>query len=412
MKIAIILILLVLLLVGVGLAAFGVYQRYKDQEDADEQIRAIAREGKPGEYTADQQRRAQEIQDSVTLKRPSFICGVLLAIITLVSLIIVPGSIHQVDAGETAVVKHLGKVKGVRGPGIHWDFYMTNSYVIYPTTVQEISLDSLAYSSDTQYIGLTAEMQYKIKADKVDFIESEYKGLTNLENKIKVVALDNVKAVYAKYKASNIMEKRDAISTEVFSTVKATVEAAYPVELITCAVPNIDFSDTFEKSVEDALAAKVKAEQEAQQAQAEAEKARIQADAELYKAQQEAEAKVAEAEAEARAILAKSEASAKSELLLADANATATKLKSGAVAEIVGFDVTYEYNEDGSVKNIVIDLGTATTDTEIESRDARIKLMAAYLEYMQYLEVWNGTLPVTVVGDDAATIVLGPNVGV
>ena len=321
--------------------------------------------------------------------------------------ILIPGNIHQVNTGDVAVVRHMGKVTGTREPGIYWDWYFTTDYITYPTTVQEISLDSLAYSSDTQYVALTAEMQYKIKSDKADYIESEYRGVSNLESKIKVVALDKVKAVYAKYKATEIMENRDAISNEVASTVKAAVEAAYPVELNTCAVPNIDFSDTFEKSVEDALAAKVKAQQEAQQAEAEAEKARIQADAALYKAEKEAEARLVEAQKEAEAIVAKSKANAEAELLLADANAMATKLKSGAAAKIVGFDVNYVTDpESGKVTNV--EINTNIDGITSEEREARIKLMTAYLQYMQYLETWDGTLPVTLVGDDTATIVI-PN---
>ena len=330
-----------------------------------------------------------------------------LTLAMIVGIVCIPGNIHQVNTGEVAVVRHMGKVEKTRDPGIYWDTYFTNDYITYPTTVQEISLDSLAYSSDTQYIGLTAEMQYKIKSERADFIESEYKGLDNLESKIKVVALDKVKAVYAKYKATEIMENRDAISAEVASTVKATVEAAYPVELITCAIPNIDFSDTFEKSVEDALAAKVKAQQEAQQAEAEATKAKIQADAALYKAEKEAEARLVEAQKEAEAIVAKSKANAEAELLLADANAMATKLKSGAAAKIVGFDVRYITDpESGKITNVEIDTNIAGITSE--EREARIKLMTAYLQYMQYLETWDGNLPVTLVGDGASSVVLTP----
>lgn len=324
-----------------------------------------------------------------------------LAVGMLAFTIFVPGNIHQVDATQVAVVKEFGTINGTRGAGMHWDFYMTKDYIYYPTTIQEISLDSQAYSSDTQYIGLTVEMQYKIDETRVDEIEKTYRGLENLESKIKVVAIDKVKAVYAKYKATEIMEHRDAISAEIKDLVETALEAQYPISVETIAVPNIDFSDTFEKSVEDALAAKVAAEQAAQQAKAEADKAKTQADAELYKKQQEAKAKIAEAEAEAQAITLKAEAEASAVEIAAKADALATNMKSGAVAEMLGFETTKTVNADGSI-TYTVDYG----DTSLPETQARIKLLAAYLEYMKYLEIWDGKLPVTMVGDSAATVVI------
>ena len=334
-------------------------------------------------------------------RRKSGIVFSVLAIVSLVFAVFIPGNIHQVDATQVAIVKNFGTITGTRSAGISWDFYMTNEYIYYPTTIQEISLDSQAYSSDTQYIGLTVEMQYKIDEARAAEIEKTYRGLENLESKIKVVAIDKVKAVYAKYRATEIMEHRDAISAEIKDSVETTIEAQYPVSIETIAVPNIDFSDTFEKSVEDALAAKVAAEQAAQQAKAEADKAKTQADAELYKKQQEAKAKVAEAEAEAQAITLRAEAEANAVEIAAKADALATNMKSGAVAEMLGFDTTKTVNADGSI-TYVVDYG----DTSLPETQARIKLLAAYLEYMKYLDIWDGKLPVTLVGDNAATVVI------
>ena len=54
--------------------------------------------------------------------------GSILAILFLILTIAVPGNIHQVDTGEVAVVRHLGKVSGTREAGVHWDSYFTNKY--------------------------------------------------------------------------------------------------------------------------------------------------------------------------------------------------------------------------------------------------------------------------------------------
>ena len=395
MKIAIIIILVVLLLAGIALIAFGVYQRYIDQEYADKQIRNIEKEKAYGEdYTEDQKRRAQEIQDAVTLKRPSFISGVLLAIITLVSLIFIPGSIHQIDTGEIAVVKHLGKVKGTRGPGINFDFWMTNSYTIYDTKVRTISIDTQTYSKDNQIIGVQADLQYTIDAAQVDRIATEYGSIDKLESKINSVALDNIKSVFAQNTATDVINNRSQISANISETVNNSIDQDYYVNVKTIVLTNIDFTDDFEAAV----AAKVAAAQEAEKAENEARKAEVEAEAAKKVAQLQAEAELYKAQREAEAKIAAAQADAEAQLLIANAEAKATKVKAVEVARMLGFAITETVTEEGIEYEIDF--------SGVQPDDERYKLMVNYLQYVQYLEAWDGTLPVTLVGDDTATIVI------
>lgn len=395
MKIAIIIILILVLLIGLGAAAFGVYQTYKDQEYADEQIRAIQREKAYGEeYTEDQKRRAQEIQDQVSLKRPSFILGALFALVALFSLIFIPGSIHQVDTGEIAVVKHLGKVKGTRGPGINFDFWMTNSYTIYDTKVRTINIDTQTYSKDNQIIGVQADLQYTIDASQVDRIAIEYGSIDKLESKINSVALDNIKSVFAQNTATDVINNRSQISANISETVNNSIDKDYYVNVKTIVLTNIDFTDDFEAAV----AAKVAAAQEAEKAENEARKAEVEAEAAKKVAQLQAEAELYKAQREAEAKIAAATADAEAQLLIANAEAKATKVKAVEVARMLGFAITETITEDGVEYEIDF--------TGVQPDDERYKLMVNYLQYVQYLESWDGTLPVTLVGDDTATIVV------
>ena len=43
----------------------------------------------------------------------------------------VPFSIHTVDTGEVAVVKHLGEARATRAAGTHFDFWLTETYQRY-----------------------------------------------------------------------------------------------------------------------------------------------------------------------------------------------------------------------------------------------------------------------------------------
>ena len=396
MKIAIIIILLLLLIAGIGLVVFGVYQKMKDQEYVDAQIEDIKREqpyGKP--YTDDQKERAQKLQDSVTLKRPTFIGGVLLALIALLSLIFIPASIHQVDTGEVAVVKHLGKVTGTRGPGINFDFWMTNSYTIYDIKVRTINIDTMTYSNDNQIIGVQADLQYTIDAAQVDRIATEYGSIDKLESKINSIALDNIKSVFSQNTATYVINNRSQISANISETVNNSIDKDYYVNVKTIVMTNIDFTDDFEAAV----AAKVAADQEAQKAEKEAEKARIEAEAARDVAQYQADADLYKAQNEAKAKLAAAKADAEAQLLIAGAEAKATKVKAVEVARMLGFAITE--TEEGIEYEIDF--------SGVQPDDERYKLMVNYLQYVQYLEAWDGTLPVTLVGDDTATIVIPGN---
>ena len=61
------------------------------------------------------------------------VVGIISSIIGLLLFITIPFSFQQVETGEVAVVKELGEVKDVREAGVHFDFWMTRSYIKYDT---------------------------------------------------------------------------------------------------------------------------------------------------------------------------------------------------------------------------------------------------------------------------------------
>lgn len=77
--------------------------------------------------------------------------GIMFSMLSLISLgvlIIVPGSIHQIDAGQVAVVKVWGDAKEVKAAGIHYGFWISTKYELYDAKVQQINTRTSAYSSD------------------------------------------------------------------------------------------------------------------------------------------------------------------------------------------------------------------------------------------------------------------------
>lgn len=232
----------------------------------------------------------------------------LLGVVLLISFIFVPFSFHTVSSGEVAVVKHLGKIEDVKTAGTHFDLWATNKYIKYDTKVVSLETQTAAYSSDAQTMDIQMTIQYQINSDQVVNIATQYGKLSILENRINAIALEKAKSVLSSHKAMNIIAKRASISPAVEAAIKEAVGEEYFVNIVAVVITNIDFSDSFERAVEDKMIAeqaKLKAdyENDTKVAKAEAE-----AEAKLKAAQ--AEIDIAKAEAEALKIAAEAEAEA------------------------------------------------------------------------------------------------------
>lgn len=276
------------------------------------------------------------------------IAGFILAGLAAIFTIFIPGSIHQVDAGQVAVVKIWGNAKEVRTSGIYFDNWISHKYELYDATVQQVPIKTSAYSSDSQPMEIELYVQYQLQQDKAMDIAKNYGGLQMLESRIETVSIEKMKSVLSKYKAEELIQKRGTISPEVETNIREAITTDYYINITTVVLTNIDFSDAFEKSVED----KMIAEQEKLKAQYENEKAIAKAEADLA---------IAKKEAEAILERAKQEAAAKEELAKAEANA----LK--------------------EIQNV--------WDTmSAETKEAMVKKLA--------IEKWNGVTPDTLVGND------------
>ena len=169
-------------------------------------------------------------------------------------------------------------------------------------------------------------------------------------------------------------------------TIKAAVDEEYCVQIVAVVLTNIDFSDAFEKTVED----KMIAEQEKLKAEYEKETAIVNAEKELEVAKLEAQAKLEKAKADANA-----------QIEVARAEAESVKLKSIEVARALGFNIkeTEITDENGVVTAVEYEI-------DFDGKSAEeVKLITEYLKYIEYLAKWDGKLP-SVVTDGGATIMI------
>lgn len=299
------------------------------------------------------------------------ILGFIATIILGLAIIVVPFSFHKVETGEIAVVKKFGKVEETKSAGLHFDLWFIKKYEKYDLKTQEITTEISAYSLDAQTMTASLTIQYKIQADKVMEINEEYGSLKVLQERLSSVAVEKSKVVLASQSAMKIIENRNVLSSKLEEEISKAV-SNYNVDIELAVLTNIDFSDAFEKVVED----KMIAEQEKMKAEYEKEKAIIQAEQQLEVTKKQAEAELAKAEGEAKA-----------QIEIAKAQAETIKSKSLEIARMLGFEIV-----DGEI------IMEGHTSEEI-------KAISDYLKYITYLETWNGVLPETMVGDSTNVIV-------
>lgn len=220
-----------------------------------------------------------------------------IAVFSLFVFILIPFSIHTVDTGEVAVVKYFGEAIDVESPGTYFDFWITKNYTTFDTKTQTLQLDAATYSSDAQTMNVQMTVQYRIHADSAIKIAEQYGTIDTLQARIEAIVAEKTKATLSSHKAMDIIANRASMSPLVEDAVRNAIDEKFYVSIQTVSITNIDFSDAFEKAVEE----KMVAEQEQL-------KANYQNETKIAKATADAEAKKisAQAEKEANELLQKS----------------------------------------------------------------------------------------------------------
>jgi regulator of protease activity HflC (stomatin/prohibitin superfamily) len=215
-----------------------------------------------------------------------------------------------VPTGHTAVIKTFGRVEDYTlQPGAHIKSPF-QSIVLMDNREQRRDFEFLAFSSDIQEVRIAGSMNYNIdKATAMRLYRDV--GENYLETLIIPRLLENVKGVFAHYKAAGLIENRAELSDIVLKAMRDDIKE-YSINIIGVAIHDIDFTDSYTDAVEakqvaeqTRLKAAIEQDQLTKEAEQKAKRDIIQADAELEKTKKNADAeayaitKKAEAEAEA-----------------------------------------------------------------------------------------------------------------
>jgi regulator of protease activity HflC (stomatin/prohibitin superfamily) len=226
-------------------------------------------------------------------------------IVGLIVLVVLGGSFYTIDAGERGVVLRNGKVVGTAEPGLSFKLPIVDS--VREITVQtqaRVYEKVMVYSRDQQSAELYISVNYRLPADQVQAIYTEYGGKDGVMTRLLDRQVpEEVKNVFGRFNAVTAIQERERLSKEVQEAIqRATTNPVLIVESV--QIENIDFSDAYEQSIEQRMLAEV----EVQKVQQNAQREKVQAEILVIQAKAEADAKKLQGDAEAHAINARGKA--------------------------------------------------------------------------------------------------------
>lgn len=194
-------------------------------------------------------------------------------------------SFTTVNSGEVGLKVRFGKITNeVATEGINFKIPYIDEIVKVNIKVQKSEVDSTAASKDLQDIYIKFAVNYQVKAE---YAYELYKTVgNNYEEVILQPAIqESIKSVTAGYTAEEMITKRGEISQKTLDLLQNKT-AKYGLKINELNIINLDFSEEFNKAIEE----KQIAEQKVRKAEQELEQTKIEAEKKVTEAQAEAEA--------------------------------------------------------------------------------------------------------------------------
>ncbi len=220
------------------------------------------------------------------------------AIGAVIFLLLVISSFYTVDEKERGVVLRNGAFTAVADPGLHWKIPFIDTVKTISVQNNATKWDHLqAYSRDQQAASLAVSVSWHVPPGEVAAV---YRGYSDLEGllarAISRHVPTQVENVFGQYTAVNAVQQRGKLVTDIASAIKSAITG--PVVIDSVQVENIDFSDAYEKSIEERMRAEVAVKTREQQLNTE----QIQAQIVVTQAQATADSALAAARAKAEGI--------------------------------------------------------------------------------------------------------------
>ena len=315
---------------------------------------------------------------------------VLVVALILGSLSIFLGCVTTVDTGHVGIVKTFGRVEDYTfDSGMHFKAPW-KSVVQMNNQVQKLTLNLSCFSSDIQEVTTDYTINYQISRTNAQSLYRNV-GVNYPDTVITPVAQESVKTIMANYTAEDLIGQREKLAAEI-ETLLSTNLDKYNIEVVSSAIENMDFTDSFTTAVEakqvaaqNKLQAQIEQEQKTMEAEQAANRSKIEAEAaaEVAKIQALADMEVAQISSDSAEYQGKKEAAIALQRL----------------ASINGWTVVS--NASTGINELYKASGEKVTAEDLKLGTERL------IEYY-YTQTWDGKLPTTVVGnEDVSSIIIG-----
>ncbi len=206
------------------------------------------------------------------------------AFLALVVLTFVFGSFVIVSPGEKVIVTRLGTITRVLDNGPHLKLPWLEDAISVWVQIEKEQVETDAASQDLQTVKAVVAVNYQVDETKVADLWTSTGG--SYKTKVIDPAIQEaVKAGTAKYTAEQLITQRPKVKEDILQSLK-TILAPKDIIVTDVAITNFEFSPSFNQAIE----AKVTAEQQALQAKNLLEQKKYEAEQTVVTAKAQAEA--------------------------------------------------------------------------------------------------------------------------
>lgn len=209
-----------------------------------------------------------------------------LVVLATVCAITMMGSFTVVSSGHRGVITTFGRVNDrILGEGIHLKLPIADTVHKISVRIEKYAVEAQSSSKDLQHVKAEITLNFHINPGQVGLIYQNIGDLDTLGDKLITPLLQEaVKASTANFTAEELITKRPIVRDLILSHVDGRLQT-YGISVDDLSITHFDFSTTFNQAIE----AKVTAEQNFLKAQRDLDRIKVEAAQKIEGAKAEAE---------------------------------------------------------------------------------------------------------------------------
>lgn len=181
---------------------------------------------------------------------------VAVSVLSLFALLLLFMSITIVQPQEKAIKISLGQITDEFDSGVHFSIPFIQDIEKFNLTTSKYDVDISvnekgAITKDNQTIGSSISVFYKLKADKIKDIKTQY-SISRINDVINKTTEQKFKEVVGQNTIFDIAVNQAKISDDVRKAIMASVET-YPFVIENVQITNYDWSDDFDKNIKETM---------------------------------------------------------------------------------------------------------------------------------------------------------------